>query len=916
MKKLLLLLLLGLPAYSDQVSVTNFSGGINNNNNPATIGQDTAQDLLNVDITPGGLSVKKRSGYGLYKALSTAQPMKGGFHAFDSTGNDYQIWGSSRSLYGIVADATPTQLVSSATLNSTWDCADTQGFAYCVNSNRDALIRTNGATMTWYSSPLGTMVETTPDRIVIGGVSGAPNTLYFSQSNTFTNFVTGVNDTDAFTEVIASQGSKLTHIRWACGKLLWWKDQSFGYFDFDNQYAAQVKTVSDTIGTFDNTSAVDPGGSVWFRGQDGHTWKYDCSSLSKESVDITPNVQASGSRTSNLWTQTTQTDFQAGGVTFNGPSPSVSTTAVAGSVVPTTYTLTDTSSADFGSFTSISVGIDTSTVSGAVTLKTYMADTFSNFNNWTDERCQGGACPGTMSASGGAMTCSGSCSAVSTMTVLGDFLLQVKAISANTGEIAALNSSYQGYGIRFDTTGTFIGVRKFTNWFDKSSGSSPLFSGGVAATANDVFTLRRDSASTGLFFYKNGVFLSSATDASYSSFTNVRIYLAGTGNSVDDVYNVASYGNFNSRAIDTQFVTPVFGALSATGSGNGTYSYATKTSVASGSGFDAGTAVSSGAIVTSASKRYVVYSATITAGGSASNLPQLQDVSILTASSGTYYSAVKNAPNLTAWSTFGAGTALNDGTETFYMRSSTSSFSVLSSTPSWTAQTNGGLITIATGTYFQVRDDFAITAATQTPTLNDFTVNWFEGSATDQAYILYFDNAIWQSVAFGSGQSTNNYIFKKDLINDAWTLYNFGVGGMLTQANRLYFGSTSLGNIFSYGTTTSDNGTAIQSYWKSKEFAGPDPFLQNQLTNIDTFAKKDQGSTLTATYTVETSTSTSFSIALSSTTQTLIQSRKLLPSGKLGYTFSMQYGDTSTSSAWEILGFRIGFVQQPYRPSN
>ncbi len=215
-----------------------------------------------------------------------------------------------------------------------------------------------------------------------------------------------------------------------------------------------------------------------------------------------------------------------------------------------------------------------------------------------------------------------------------------------------------------------------------------------------------------------------------------------------------------------------------------------------------------------------------------------------------------------------------------------------------------------------MRDDFAITAATQAPTLNDFTVNWFEGTATDQSYMLYFDNAIWQSVTFGAGQSTNNYIFKKDLINDAWTLYNFGAGGMLFQSNTLYFGDTSAGNIFNYGSTSSDNGTAINAFWKSKEFSGPDPYLQTQLTNIDTIAKKDQGSTLTATYTVETSTATSYSVALSSTTQTIINNRRMLPSGKLGYTFSMKYGDQSTSSDWELLGFRIGFTQQPYRPSN
>ncbi len=182
--------------------------------------------------------------------------------------------------------------------------------------------------------------------------------------------------------------------------------------------------------------------------------------------------------------------------------------------------------------------------------------------------------------------------------------------------------------------------------------------------------------------------------------------------------------------------------------------------------------------------------------------------------------------------------------------------------------------------------------------------------------MLYFDNAIWESVAFGAGQATNNYIFRYDLINEGWTLYSFGAGGMLVQSNTLYFGdtSTSGANVFNYGTVTSDNGSSIQSYWRSKSFSGADPFLQNALTNIDIFAKKDQGTTLTATYTTDTSTATAYSVSLS-TSNAITQSRKLLPSGKMGYTFDYKFGDTSTSSSWEVLGYRIGFQQQPYRAS-
>lgn len=809
-KKLLLILSLLAPAVlADQVSSFKFRG-VNLNENATTIDPSDSQDALNVDVQPGGMSVTKRDGYGLYKALATAKPVHGGHHLFDSTGNDVQIWGSSTSLYGITADATPVQLISSATLNSIWDCTDTQGSAYCVNSNRNAFVKTDGATMTWYASPLGTMVETTPTRVIVAGVSGTPNTLYVSQDGTFTNFTTGLLTADPFTKVIASPGSKLTHTRSGCGKFLWWKDQSFGSMDFDDQYNVQIKILSDTIGTFDNTSAIDPGGNVWFRGQDGHTYKYDCSFITKESVDITPAVQVSGKRVSNSWTQTTASDFSSG--------------------------------SGYTTFT------DTTSVSGAVQLISYQ-ELFSSLSNWSQNfsawSVSGGVfnCVGTGGCSGALCVCSvlNSSSTADGYSRLVNgiskgFLMHASfAFLSDTGTgvpsclFSLLNehsgNPFQGYGMKYE-----------------GGSLHTLYAGRVN---NDSITGDYNSQLT-------------ITDSDYHT--------------MDLIYSATGYAQ-----------------LYFDGTRKGSFQDA------SYSGYD-------------------VPRITCTNDGSGTSRPAINSFAV-TATTGVYYSAVHNAPNLTSWSTLEGASTNNGGTQSFYSRSSTNSFTVTSSTPAWTAQTAGSLIAISTGTYFQFADSFTVTAATQSPILNDFTFNWFEGSSSDQAYMEYFDNAILESVAYGAGQTTNNYIFKRDLINDAWTLYNFGTGGMLIQSGALYFGDTAAGNIFNYGTATSDNGTAINAYWKSKDFTGADPFLQTQLSQIDSFWKKDSGTTITGTYITNGLTSTSYSIILS-TGATIAQSRKTLPAGKTGYTFNVQFGDTSTSSAWELFGWRISFIQLPYRPGN
>lgn len=656
------------------------------------------------------------------------------------------------------------------TANATIDCADTQGSFYCVDSSRDFYIKSNGTSLTsWQTSPLGTMIEATPDRMVVAGVAASPNTLFISGSNNFTNYTVGPLTTDPFNEVIAAPGSKITHVRWGCGRLLWWKDQSFGYFDFDDQYSAQIKTVSDIIGTFDNTSAIDPGGSVWFRGQDGHMYEYNCSGLLKQTIEITPQIQNSSRRSANSWTQSTQSDFSNG---------------------------------NFGSSTTYS-----STAGGiwiSTTSTNFSGNSFES-NNWTVAPSTGGAFSQNLGFQVGD-TCG--------------------LISPKDGGKLALAQSSGG-----SITATV---------FDSVSGTS--------------------YGSLTLTFATSCSYVQKTITVSAPMKTLVRVkFSSDVGNGPTQLYSQ----NFAwSGASSITFWL----AMDKVSGING----------------------------------YII---DFFEGGAT------------TITNGLYKSAVNNANNLTSWSNFTAPTSGTGGTHAFAVRASTGLFTINSSTPNWVAQTVGATVAASTGTYFQMEDSFTVVAASETPTLNSFTFNWFEGSAGDQAYMLYFDNAIWASVTYGVGISSNNYIFRRDLINDGWTLYNFGAGGLLVQGNRLYFGSVADGNVYQFGSGTSDNGNAINAYWKSKDFTSGDPFMQSTLTQIDIFGKQNTGQTLTSTYTTDTSTTTSYTVNLSNSYQTYVQSRKLLPVGKTGYTFNLKLGDNTTSSAWEVFGFRLSYNTLPWRPT-
>lgn len=898
-KKVLIALLVASACYADEIGVNQFKY-VNTNENSTIIDPYEAQDLLNVDITPGGKSVKKRAGYGLYKTPFTeSSGIHGGFHGFDSTGNDVQIWGSSRSIMGIVADATPVTIVSSMTLNATIDCADTQGFFYCVNSSRDFFIKTNGAALTtWQISPLGTIVEATPDRIAVAGVSASPNTIFVSGSNSFLNFTAAPLVTDPFTEVIAAPGSKITHLRWGCQKLLWWKDQSFGYVDFEDQYTAQIKIISDNIGTLDNTSAIDPGGSVWFRGQDGHLYEYNCSGIIKQTIEITPQIQASGRRVANSWTQTTQSDWQTGSF---APSSNFSTSISAGDITVSSYTTTDTAGTDFNQGTGVNVTYQTGSIIISTNSAAMPNGSFEtgDESNWSDSGYASG--------------------------------LNVVTNVTGTGGACNINSPqsgtyFGGYGGEFGSTpnytvsvwdaNTNVGITTTTLAYSQSCSWTSRSLSLTGTNRRRLKVVIKDDVS-GNVALQSDPFVANGTDITYYTAMTATCSLGNCKSLYMDNFSggfVSSItsATYTSRTMDTGITSDIVLAQANWTASDFTPYVELQTS-ANGSTW---TKLITSTGTNGTSNRYVRYISSFTPTSTQNVLTTLDDVTIVAKSTGgIFYSQVNNAPNLNTWNSFSATNNTSGGGISYFVRASTGSFTIASSTPNWVAQTNNASVNYATGTYMQARADFTTTSATATFTLSDFAFNWFEGSATDQAYMLYYDNAIWASVAYGTGVSSNTYIFRRDLINNGWGLYGFGAGGMIVQNNHLYFGSVGSGSLYQFGTGNSDNGTAITAFWKSKDFTAKDPFVQMNLLQIDTFAKKNANQSITNTYTLDTSTTTSYSVNLSTTTQNFIQSRKLLPAGKNGYTFNVKFGDTSSSSDWEVFGFRVMFNVQPWKPT-
>ena len=281
---------------------------------------------------------------------------------------------------------------------------------------------------------------------------------------------------------------------------------------------------------------------------------------------------------------------------------------------------------------------------------------------------------------------------------------------------------------------------------------------------------------------------------------------------------------------------------------------------------------------------------------------------------GTYQSQVKNSPNLTSWDAFSANYISPSSTHTFSIRAASGSFTVNSSTPSWSTITNGSIPTSSTGPYFQIRDILTTSNSTSTPVLYDLTQYWFEGQAVDKSYATYFKEAVWFSVAAGTGATTNNRILRLDLLNKTWLIYDLPVNGFYIRNNALYFGSSNAGYLFKYGDVDNDNGSAINAYWKSKDFFQASPFTDDDMTDLSVFFKAVDNSTMTMTYSVVGSSESSYQVPMQRSNAAFGKNNRNLPLGTSGNTFNVKFGNNAIDQFFEVFAIQYGYNPKSWKP--
>jgi hypothetical protein len=111
-----------------------------------------------------------------------------------------------------------------------------------------------------------------------------------------------------------------------------------------------------------------------------------------------------------------------------------------------------------------------------------------------------------------------------------------------------------------------------------------------------------------------------------------------------------------------------------------------------------------------------------------------------------------------------------------------------------------------------------------------------------------------------------------------------------------------------------DNGSAITSYWKSKDFLSSAPYQEKIYSNVSILAKTQTGSNIDMTHTVNTSTSITNNFSLTDAEGNSIKRiNYYLPSGTFGTFFNLQFGNDDTNAPWEVYGFQYTYEPKPWR---
>ena len=924
-----LILLIPSLACAEEKAILKF-GGLNNAVDAAAIPDTDCRDCLNVELNKTASGIKKRDGYtSVLTPGDTATSLTSIFGLRNAAGSECIILSDGAGNIQASTNLGSTVHVTTITAGSRLYCQSNNGDAYCFSDSADGNVPfkyncTTFVSLTSSATPIGKFNAFTQDRHLIAGTTDYPYRMYVSKSGDYANFLTGIESVDAWTEDIGYAGDKITGLFFLNGRVIIGKEYSIFGCALQDQFDTECYTISNDVGMVGPESMVLRDGMGYFKGSDNRFYKINGvpGNIEEISEKIPGSISSFPSGKTRSYTQTDKADWDAGTISKNGPTDSASTSQSVGFVEPK---VVFSSSIGLSSMTFEMVDVDTTV---------YVSGYLDNFddgdtNGWT--------------TSGGTVyvTAQNDISAYRATNGLvyaykdepqstGTWSWAFKSTDTATSQyvlVSVTSSSFNsGYGLKIQhscggtTPSVTFGCQALTPSGCPWSKSTEIV--GLCDGSEKAFRVTKSSPGH-VSLWVDGVFISSGQETSISSgayFSIVFNNVSGSSSKThfSKIRLPAFYERQASTIYDIGFSTPVYGpySISLTSSSTSSMTFSVQGSTANdGGGFSTFATIANGEKIALDGNRYIrhrIYSSPAESDSYAS----ISTVSINASSTGTFTTqCLSVGSGISAWGTLEAGLATDAGSSiTLSISSATSctdTFGV------YTTQTEGTTISIATAAAVKIRATFSINSSTNVARLDSLVVNWTEGSLSPISVGTWWDDGIYWGVS--DGPSSNNKTLKYDMRAGEWFPFDIPMSANNTYNNRLYFGTPSSKNVFKFSDIVAssapktDNGTAINSYWKSKYFFGNDPFKESTLDRISIIATKKESGTLLGTWQMNgEGVSDSFTINLS-TGDNAVRHNYSVPFGALGTFWDLRLSDSSIYG-WEVLGIKFDTTPQVWRP--
>jgi hypothetical protein len=965
------LMLLATPCLGQDGSIiVGKFGGLNDTDPSATLQDFEAQDALNVESPVSGNAVVKRGGYSRIATLtvSTSQ-VNGSFSFFDASGNRLDIVCHDHYCAKSTNGAAFSVFLSTAGGNcvpTRWSFVAVNGNLFGGNDCRDPILSYDGTTRTYPATmPKGSVLELTKDRLVITDVASNPNRVYYSQSGTYTNFTTGINSADPYTDDIGTPGDKNSGLKYAIGRLLVFKTSSITGCLLGDQYSSRCAPISNVIGTSDPLSVIEIPGAVQFRGADRNFWQIDNNGLTLLSRKISGLVakQNSGSLQSN--TQNTQAAWLAGTAS---PSASWDASTIPNSIFNASFTFSDTSS------TTWNLGTFTNNAASNMTNALYAGAIPSAYNFRYDVD----ASPDLSTSTAWFLYYNGSRPSNFDYSVTGSTLNLIAgqnqsqigfytnvSIPANRAAEVVARAQYTGvrddniaycdigfgkaYGATGFTGSGFIGpdsapkatIRIKSREVDYYIGEAKI----AAVTGDQIgfstYSIVLTTAANGVShasIWRNGVFKASSTiSAALDPAATVLIECNGGGgtagidlqtnliyfstNTADPGKTDLGLSTFTSRIFDTAFSTPTAGPFTSTvtTSGGSAVRYAVRSSTSPNNDKWDPFVFVTPPNRPNPNKRYWQYQLYLDTGSLVWG-PEVDGIALQYSSTGTFRAqCIQAGANITAWGLLSCSAATTGAGSLVYYATAAYSCAAISTqaVTAWPSVSNGATLSIGVSSAVVIGFSNAIGSSTDTTRVDACQVAWTNGIASPPVWGMYDSakNSSYWTVAINNSAS-NNRVLKYDLNLEQWYPFGLNANAPRSILGTTYFGDSTGGYWNQSGIISSDNGAAINAYWKSKDFSGGAPFQDKEFKRLSFVVKNQTAGSMTVTYTPSYGSAGSYSVSLATTTGVnYLRANNSLPKMSPYEFLNVQFGNNSMVP-FEVDALGLDYFAWPWKPQN